>query len=214
MRQAGRDAKLIDGKVRRDKRANALFLDLLCGRKDPETALRWMNEAGVFGRFVPDFGRVNAQMQFDMYHHYTVDEHTIRAIGLLSQIERGLLTADHPRATREFPKLASRRALYVAVSDAEEYARFIKGEKPAAGYALVAPEPYGRHAMPMLTIGGETKPESVRKQLIAALALYNPPPKDSEKHEAEGLKAGIQWKPKTPITDRSRGQRGRARRRP
>ncbi|WDA42526.1 [protein-PII] uridylyltransferase [Erythrobacter sp. BLCC-B19] len=115
MRQAGRDAKLIDVKVRRDKRANALFLDLLAGRKDPETALRWMNEAGVFGRFVPDFGRVNAQMQFDMYHHYTVDEHTIRAIGLLSQIERGLLTADHPRATREFPKLASRRALYVAV---------------------------------------------------------------------------------------------------
>ena len=64
---------------------------------------------------MPDFGRVNAQMQFDMYHHYTVDEHTIRAIGLLSQIERGLLTADHPRAAREFPKLASRRALYVAV---------------------------------------------------------------------------------------------------
>ena len=115
MRQVGRDAKLIDAAVRRDKRANALFLDLLAGRKDPETALRWMNEAGVFGRFVPDFGRVNAQMQFDMYHHYTVDEHTIRAIGLLSQIERGLLKADHPRATREVPKLASRRALYVAV---------------------------------------------------------------------------------------------------
>ena len=106
------------------------------------------------------------------------------------------------------------RALYVAVSDTAEYIRFIKGEKPAAGYALVAPEPYGRHAMPLLTIGGETKLESVRKQLIAALALYNPPPKDFEKHEAEGLKAGIQWKPKTPITDRSRGQRGRARRRP
>ncbi|SHN59006.1 [protein-PII] uridylyltransferase [Erythrobacter sanguineus] len=115
MRLADRDARLIDGKVRRDKRANRLFLELLSGRKDPETALRWMNEAGVFGRFVPDFGRVNAQMQFDMYHHYTVDEHTIRAIGLLSQIERGLLAADHPRATREFPRLASRRALYVAV---------------------------------------------------------------------------------------------------
>lgn len=115
MRQIGRDSRLIDGKLRRDRRANALFLDLLAGRKDPETVLRWMNEAGVFGRFVPDFGRVNAQMQFDMYHHYTVDEHTIRAIGLVSQIERGLLSADHPRATREFPKLASRRALYVAV---------------------------------------------------------------------------------------------------
>ncbi|GMN03480.1 [protein-PII] uridylyltransferase [Erythrobacter sp. MTPC3] len=115
MRQADRDSRLINAKVRKDPRANALFLDLLSGRKDPETALRWMNEAGVFGRFVPDFGRVNAQMQFDMYHHYTVDEHTIRAIGLLSQIERGLLEKDHPRATRVVHKISSRRALYVAV---------------------------------------------------------------------------------------------------
>lgn len=115
MRQADRDAKLIDKSVRKDARANALFLDLLCGRNDPESSLRWMNEAGVFGRFVPDFGRVNAQMQFDMYHHYTVDEHTIRAIGLLSQIERGLLENDHPRATRQIHRLSSRRALFVAV---------------------------------------------------------------------------------------------------
>jgi [protein-PII] uridylyltransferase len=115
MLQADRDSRLINGEVRRDRRANALFLEVLAGRKDPETALRWMNEAGVFGRFVPDFGRVNAQMQFDMYHHYTVDEHTIRAIGLLSQIERGLLKKDHPRASVLIHKIASRRALFVAV---------------------------------------------------------------------------------------------------
>lgn len=115
MRQADRDTKLIDADVRDDPRANAIFLELLGGKRDPEIALRWMNEAGVFGRFVPDFGRVNAQMQFDMYHHYTVDEHTIRAIGLLSQIERGLLEADHPRATKIIHKVSSRRALYVAV---------------------------------------------------------------------------------------------------
>ncbi len=115
MRQADRDSRLINRAVRRDKRANALFLSLLGGRNDPETALRWMNEAGVFGRFVPDFGRVNAQMQFDMYHHYTVDEHTIRAIGLLNKIEKGELKDDHPRATRIIHKLKSRRALYVAV---------------------------------------------------------------------------------------------------
>lgn len=115
MRQADRDAKLITKSVKKDPRANALFLELLCGRNDPESALRWMNEAGVFGRFVPDFGRVNAQMQFDMYHHYTVDEHTIRAIGLLSQIERGLLESDHPRATKQIHKVGSRRAIYVAV---------------------------------------------------------------------------------------------------
>ena len=114
MRQIARDEKMIDTAVREDPRANAIFLDLLCGRNDPEMVLRWMNEAGVFGRFVPDFGKVNAQMQFDMYHHYTVDEHTIRAIGLLSRIEKGELTADHPRAARLIHKVNSRRVAYVA----------------------------------------------------------------------------------------------------
>ncbi len=114
IRMVRRDARLIKGKVRRDPRANALFLELLAGRNDPESALRWMNEAGVFGRFVPDFGKVNAQMQYDMYHHYTVDEHTIQAIGLLSRIERGELAEDHPLASEILPRLAFRRVLYVA----------------------------------------------------------------------------------------------------
>jgi len=114
MRAAARDAKLV-GDLRRDPTANAMFLDVLCSPRDPELVLRWMNEAGVLGRFVPDFGRVVAQMQFDMYHHYTVDEHTVRAIGLLSRIEHGTLKIDHPIATAMFDRIASRRALYVAV---------------------------------------------------------------------------------------------------
>ncbi|SMQ75874.1 UTP--GlnB (protein PII) uridylyltransferase, GlnD [Altererythrobacter xiamenensis] len=115
MRQANRDAPQIKDEVREDPRANALFVELLSGRNNPEMVLRWMNEAGVFGRFVPDFGKVNAQMQFDMYHHYTVDEHTIRAIGLLSQIEKGELKSQHPRCTKLIHRIDSRRALYVAV---------------------------------------------------------------------------------------------------
>ncbi|MDQ2892818.1 MAG: [protein-PII] uridylyltransferase, partial [Pseudomonadota bacterium] len=114
MRAASRDAKLIDDH-RKDPRANALFLDVLTSPRDPALVLRWLNEAGVFGRFIPDFGRVVAQMQFDMYHHYTVDEHTIRAIGLLSQIERGELKADHPISTAIVHQIVSRRVLYVAV---------------------------------------------------------------------------------------------------
>ena len=114
MRLITRDARAVD-RVRKDPRANALFLDLLASRHDPEKVLRWLNEAGVFGRFIPDFGRVNAQMQFDMYHHYTVDEHTIRAIGLLARIEKGELRAEHPLAVDIIPKLQSRRALYVSV---------------------------------------------------------------------------------------------------
>ena len=116
MRAATRDAVLIDRKVRDDPRANALFMDVLTSVHSPEIVLRWMNEAGVFGRFVPDFGRVVAQMQFDMYHHYTVDEHSIRAIGLLAQIERGELKSDHPLSTAIVQKqIASRRVLYAAV---------------------------------------------------------------------------------------------------
>ncbi len=115
MRLMNRDAGLINRKVRNDPRANALFLDVLTSPRDPERMLRAMNEAGVFGRFVPDFGRVVAQMQFDMYHHYTVDEHTIRAIGLLSRIERGELVPDHPIASDLMGKIISRRTLYVAV---------------------------------------------------------------------------------------------------
>ncbi len=115
MRQAGRDIGLITADVRNDDKANALFLELLASKHNPEVALRWMNDAGVFGRFVPDFGRVVAQMQYDMYHHFTVDEHTIRAIGLLNRIEKGELTADHPLASVLIHRLVSRRVLFVAV---------------------------------------------------------------------------------------------------
>ena len=115
MRAATRDAAVIDRGVREDPRANALFMDVLTSLNSPELVLRWMNEAGVFGRFVPDFGRVVAQMQFDMYHHYTVDEHSIRAIGLLAAIDRGELKQDHPLSTALIRQIASRRLLYVAV---------------------------------------------------------------------------------------------------
>jgi [protein-PII] uridylyltransferase len=115
MRAASRDSKLIDNDVRRDKAANAMFIGVLTSHKDPETVLRWMNEADVFGRFVPDFGRVVAQMQFDMYHHYTVDEHSIRAIGLMAQVEKGELREDHPVATTVIHRIVSRRVLYVSI---------------------------------------------------------------------------------------------------
>ena len=62
-----------------------------------------MNEAGVLGRFIPDFGRIVAMMQFNMYHHYTVDEHLIRSIGVLAEIEAGRLGDEHPLANQHHP---------------------------------------------------------------------------------------------------------------
>ncbi len=115
LRAMRRNLSLIGREVRRDPAANAAFMSVLTSKNRPEINLRRMNEAGVFGRFVPDFGRVVAQMQYDMYHHYTVDEHTINAIGLLAKIERGELEDDHPLSTEIVHKVVSRRALYVAV---------------------------------------------------------------------------------------------------
>ena len=135
-RQARADARRIDDAVRCDPRANALFLQVLTSRRDPETVLRWMNEANVLGRFVPDFGRIVAQMQFDMYHHYTVDEHTLRAIGLLSRIERGELAHDHPLATAIARTLPSRRVLYLAVL-CHDIAKGRGGDHSVLGEAVV-----------------------------------------------------------------------------
>jgi [protein-PII] uridylyltransferase len=89
MHLATRSLKLVDQRLRDDAEANRLFLEILTSKNDAETVLRRMNEAGVLGRFIPAFGRIVAMMQFNMYHHYTVDEHLLRCIGVLSDIEAG-----------------------------------------------------------------------------------------------------------------------------
>jgi len=110
-----RSLRLIDENVRNDQTANALFLDILCSRHDPERVLRRMNETGVLGRFVPEFGKIVAMMQFNMYHHYTVDEHLLRSIGELSAIEKGTIADEVPLATELFPGIQNRRIVYVAM---------------------------------------------------------------------------------------------------
>src|SRR5580658_624129 len=89
MRATTRSLKLIDADVRDDAEANRLFLEILTSKNEAETVLRRMNEAGVLGEFVRAFGRIVAMMQFNMYHHYTVDEHLLRCIGVLNEIEHG-----------------------------------------------------------------------------------------------------------------------------
>ncbi len=88
MRLANKSLRLVDAKLRQNPEANRLFLEILTSQ-DAEIILRRMNETGVLGRFVRAFGRVVAMMQFNMYHHYTVDEHLLRCIGILAEIERG-----------------------------------------------------------------------------------------------------------------------------
>ncbi|MEM7524271.1 MAG: [protein-PII] uridylyltransferase [Pseudomonadota bacterium] len=99
-RMVARKLHLIDDELRADKEANRIFLRLIVASGDPERALRRMNETGVLGAFVPDFGRIVSLMQFNMYHHYTVDEHTIYAIGSLQRLLDGELIEDLPVASK------------------------------------------------------------------------------------------------------------------
>ena len=114
LRLVSQNLSLINSKIRKDPEANAIFMEILTGEK-PENTLMMLNEAGVFGRFMPDFGRVVAQMQYDMYHVYTVDEHTIRAIGIVNGIETGRLIDDHPVACAVIREVQSRETLFLSV---------------------------------------------------------------------------------------------------
>jgi len=105
----------IDSDVQNNPEANRIFLDMLLDHGNPERGLRRMNELGVLGAFIPEFQPIVAMMQFNMYHHYTVDEHTIQCISTLSQIEHGDLVEDLPVASGILKKGVNRKVLFVAL---------------------------------------------------------------------------------------------------
>jgi len=111
---AGRALPLIDRRLRREPEAARVFLQLLAQGRRPYRTLTLMSEAGVLGRFVPEFGFITARTQLDRHHAYTVDEHTLRVVGALADVEAGRLEGDHPLATRIVPRLRDREALYLA----------------------------------------------------------------------------------------------------
>ncbi|THD74451.1 MAG: [protein-PII] uridylyltransferase [Phenylobacterium sp.] len=112
---ATRASGLISSAVRRDRHAAKVFLDILARGRDPQRTLTLMTEAGVLGRFIPEFGRIVAQMQFNMYHSYTVDEHTLRAVGVIAEISAGRFAEDHPLSTAIMPMVEDREALFLAM---------------------------------------------------------------------------------------------------
>jgi [protein-PII] uridylyltransferase len=112
---ATRRLSLITSRIRRDPIAARVFLDILAKGKKPRRTLELMNEAGVLGRYIPEFGRVVAQMQFNMYHSYTVDEHTLRAVGIINDIAAGRLADDHPLSDSVMSLIEDREALFLAM---------------------------------------------------------------------------------------------------
>ncbi|HUV31992.1 MAG TPA: [protein-PII] uridylyltransferase [Devosiaceae bacterium] len=115
LKRITRSMRFIDAALRKDQRANTYFLDILTAPEFVERILRRMNEAGVLGKFVPEFGKIVALMQFNMYHHYTVDEHLIRAVGVMADIAQGGLADELPLTHELLPHLTDARLLYVAL---------------------------------------------------------------------------------------------------
>lgn len=115
MRTVAANLHLIDDDMREDPEAARIFLDLLLKHGNPERSLRRMNELGVLAAFIPEFEPIVAMMQFNVYHHYTVDEHIIQTISILAQIERGELVEDLPLSSSILKEGVNRRVLYVAL---------------------------------------------------------------------------------------------------
>jgi [protein-PII] uridylyltransferase len=115
LKEVRENLNAITAKFRKSEEPNKIFMDMLTSLKKPQSTLRLMGEVGLLGKFIPDFGRVTAQMQYDMYHTYTVDEHTIKAIQELNLVEIGKSEEELPISCGAIREVVSRRALYVAV---------------------------------------------------------------------------------------------------
>ncbi len=114
MRIVAANLHVIDDRVRSDPEAVRIFLDLLIKHGNPERGLRRMNELGVLAAFIPEFEPVVAMMQFNLYHHFTVDEHSIQCVAALAEIERGEHPDDLPLSSEIMAKGINRRVLYLA----------------------------------------------------------------------------------------------------
>lgn len=115
MRLISSHLDLIDDSFRRDPEAQRIFIDLMLKHGNPERALRRMNELGVLAAFIPEFEPIQAMMQFNVYHSYTVDEHTIQTISVLAQIEREELQEELPVASRILKRGVNRKIMYIAL---------------------------------------------------------------------------------------------------
>ncbi len=90
---------LIDNTFRASPENAKIFEDILLGSQAPYATLKVMNEAGVLGRYLQEFGGIVARTQFNMHHAYTVDEHTLRLVGYFHDILSGEFETNHPVLT-------------------------------------------------------------------------------------------------------------------
>ena len=115
MRLVSANLAMVNNEFRASTEARQIFLELLLKHGNPERALRRMNELGFLAKFIPEFEPIVAMMQFNMYHSYTVDEHTIQCLKTLAQIEKGELVEELPIASSILKDGVNRKVIYIAL---------------------------------------------------------------------------------------------------
>ena len=101
--------------IRSDPIVAKLFNAILTDAADPVRVLRIMTETGLLGKYIPAFGSIVGRIDYGLYRRFTLDEHVLRCVGLLTQIRRGALKKQHPVATRIVQKAADPLPFYVAL---------------------------------------------------------------------------------------------------
>ena len=105
---------LIDSSFRKKKKNNDLFMKLLRSKRLMVTQLEQMKQLGILGRYLPEFGRVTGQMQYDLFHIYTVDAHTLQVLRNMRRLLLGTSKDTYPFASALTQKLPKLEILYIA----------------------------------------------------------------------------------------------------
>ena len=114
LRKLKEDRVLIDLDFRKKKKNIDLFMRLIRSDRLMVTQLEKMKQLGILGRYLPELGRVTGQMQYDLFHIYTVDAHTLQVLRNMRRILLGTYKNLYPLASKLIKNLPKLEILYIA----------------------------------------------------------------------------------------------------
>ncbi|MGI9289725.1 MAG: [protein-PII] uridylyltransferase [Gammaproteobacteria bacterium] len=109
-----RHLHLIDDEFRQNPKNHRLFLEILAAPEGVTHELRRMNAYGVLGQYIPNFGRIVGRMQYDLFHAYTVDAHTLFVVSNLRRFALERFDHEYPRCSEIMQNLESPELAYLA----------------------------------------------------------------------------------------------------
>ncbi len=109
-----RNLHLIDEEFRQNPRNQRLFLSILRAPEGVTHELRRMNLYGVLGLYIPAFGRIVGRMQYDLFHAYTVDEHTLFVVSNLRRFALARFDHEFPHCSRIMQELEKPEIAYLS----------------------------------------------------------------------------------------------------